>query len=431
MPHNYKARYYQDPLWDAVEDGFNRLVIVWHRRSGKDKTCLNIMAVKMLERVGNYFYVFPTYAQGKKALWNAIDKDGRKMMDHIPRELRRRTDNTQMFIELINGSTFQIIGSDNIDSIVGSNPVGLVFSEYSLQNPSAWDFTRPILAENGGWALFNFTPRGKNHAYRMYNYARKSIDWYAQVLKATETNSISEDVLRQEKEEIVAHYGDDALYRQEYLCDFNAPIMGSYYAALIERAEEEGRIAGIPYENEAPVHTAWDLGVGDSTAIWFYQTIGREIHLIDYYEASGEGLTHYIKVLKEKPYVYGTHYAPHDIKQREWSRDGKSRAEVARGLGIDFEVVPNMTIEDGIESVRNILGRCWFDETKCERGLDALRSYHKEYDEARQDFRKKPEHDWSSHGADAFRYLAVSYKKNTDVIDYDKLPTTYRPRRNL
>ena len=164
IPHLFQPREYQLPIFKAIDNGYKRIIQVWHRRAGKEKTDINIVAKKIFERVGAYYYIFPTYNQGKKILWNGADKEGTRFLDHFPEATRKRNVGNEMFIEFKNGSTFQVVGSDNIDSIVGTNPLGVVFSEYSLQDPQAWDYIRPILAENDGWAIFNFTPRGDNHA---------------------------------------------------------------------------------------------------------------------------------------------------------------------------------------------------------------------------------------------------------------------------
>lgn len=411
LPYNFEPRVYQVPLLEALDNGIKRAVVVWHRRSGKDKTLINLVAKKMYERVGAYYYFFPTYNQGRKILWDGRDKSGFKFMDHIPESIRARTDNTQMLIETKLGSIFQIIGTDKIDSIVGTNPIGCVFSEYSLQDPSAWDYMRPILAENGGWAVFNYTPRGENHGYELYQLAQNDPEhWFCQLLTVDDTHVIPQDVLDQERREIIQKDGNDALYQQEYMCSFTVPIAGAYYASHLMKAETEGRITTVPIETSLAVDTFWDLGIDDSTTIWFVQTAGQELRIIDYYENSGEGLAFYAKVLQEKGYVYGRHFAPHDIEVRELG-SGKSRLETARGLGISFKVAPKLSIEDGIEAGRNILSKCWFDRTKCHKGLNALKSYHKEWDEKNKVYRPHPEHDWSSHGADAFRTFAVSFKR--------------------
>lgn len=409
IPYNYTPREYQLPVLKAVDNGIKRFIWVWHRRAGKDKTAINLIAKKMFETVGAYYYVFPTYTQGQKIIWDGMDKDGFRFMDHLPKELRKRTDNTRMFIETLNGSTFQIIGSDNIDSIVGTNPVGVIFSEFSLQDPKVWDFIRPILAENGGWAGFNFTPRGKNHAYDLLQFAKDDPNWFTQVLTVDDTKAISQSVLDQEKKEIIAKNGDDAIFQQEYFCSFEASVQGSYYGQLLQEAKEHNRIKDVPYDKSVPVDTWWDLGVGDAMSIWFTQSIGNEIHIIDYLESEGEGVPYYVAQLQTKGYVYGDHYWPHDGEARELST-GVSRKETAQKLGLNpILIVPNLSVDDGIQAVRILLSRCWFDVVKCKRGLEALSNYHKEYDEKRKVYKTRPEHDWSSHGADAFRYLAVGH----------------------
>jgi hypothetical protein len=410
LPYNYTPRDYQLPLFRAMDSGFLRAVAIWHRRAGKDKSLVNLVAKKMQERVGAYYYFFPTYQQGKKILWNGMDRNGQKFIDHIPKALRKRTDNSEMLIELKNGSIFQVIGTDNINSIVGTNPVGCVFSEYSLQDPSAWYFIRPILAENGGWAVFNYTPRGDNHGHDLYKMAvRDPSIWFVQKLTVDDTQAINPTILQQEKKEMFEQTGSDALYMQEYYCSFEAPVQGSYYGIQMTQAEKDGRITNVPYEPSVPVDTIWDLGVGDSMAIWFVQGVGMEMRVIDYLEGTGEGLQYYAKKLQEKPYTYGRHFAPHDIEVRELT-NGKTRRETAKSLGIDFVVVPNVSLDDGIDAVRNILPKCWFDQTKCEKGISCLKNYHKEWDEKNKVFKDRPAHDWSSHGADAFRYFALGYR---------------------
>lgn len=417
IPYKYDPRYYQIPFFRAIDTGTLRCIIIWPRRHGKDKSCFNALVKKMLERVGVYYYVFPEYNQGRKALWDNIDKSGFKTIHHVPQELIKRKDNTQMLIELVNGSIVQVIGASEIDRIVGTNPVGIVLSEYSLMSPNVIGFLMPILAENGGFLWVNFTPRGNNHAKKLYDSAIKNPLWFVQRLNAKECGVFTAEQLEEIRQEYINIYGDDALFNQEFMVSFDSPVQGSYYGVHMQRAMDEGRIANIPYEENVLVNTYWDLGVGDSTAIWFEQTVGKEVRIIDYYENSGEGLAHYIKTLKEKPYVYGQHWAPHDIKVREFST-GKSRFEKAQKLGITFNIVPKLSLEDGIEAVRTILGKCWFDRTKTEKGVDGLWEYHKAFDEDRKVFRDKPEHNWASHPADGFRYLAIAHSENNDKEEF-------------
>lgn len=406
LPYNYKPRDYQLSLLKALDSGYKRAVWVAHRRAGKDKTGLNYTIKRMPERVGIYYYFLPTYNQGRKIIWDGIDKDGFKFLNHFPKELIEKKNEAEMKILMKGGSLFQIIGTDKIDAIMGTNPVGCVFSEFALQNPLAWEYVRPILRENGGWALFLYTPRGHNHGFDLYEMARDNDEWFCELLTVKDTGVISEEEIDKERAEGM----DEDLIQQEYYCSFEGMMMGAYYSKQLKQAREDNRIVNVPYKPQIQVDTWWDLGVGDATAIWFTQAVGREIRVIDYYENSGEGLLHYAKVLQEKPYVYRTHNAPFDIKQRELGT-GKSRLETAKTMGIDFRIVPQLPIEDGIEAARNIFNQCWFDKERCKRGIDALKNYHKEYDDDRKEFKNRPYHDWSSHGADGFRYFAIGFRQ--------------------
>lgn len=380
---------------------------------------MNIVAREIFNKIGAYYYIFPTYNQGKKILWNGTDKEGIKFLDHLPEETRSRTVGNEMFIEFKNKSSFQVIGSDNVDSIVGTNPLGVVFSEYSLTDPQAWDYIRPILAENGGWAIFNFTPRGENHAKELLDYALSDTNiWFVSNLTVDDTKAISRDVLKQERKEIVSKNGDDSVFQQEYYNSFTASLQGSYYGKIIEKMEEDGKFTNVPYEPNLPVDTWWDLGVNDSMSIGFFQKYGTGWRMIDYLEGSGEGLGYYIRIMSEKGYIYGKHYAPHDIAVKELGT-GRTRLETAKSLGITFETitkkdgkiisaVPNISIEDGIDIVRQRLQTIHFDKERCERVRKALKNYHKEYDERNKVYRNNPKHDWSSHVADMIRYWAVT-----------------------
>jgi len=419
IPYKFKPRDYQIPIFEAFDRGYKRIIQVWHRRAGKEKTDINIVAREIYKKVGAYYYIFPTYNQGKKILWNGADKDGIRFLDHLPEITRKRTVGNEMFIEFKNGSTFQVIGSDNIDSIVGTNPLGVVFSEYSLQDPVAWDYIRPILAENGGWALFNFTPRGENHAKELLDYALTDPkNWYVSILDVDATKTISPETLERERKEIIAKNGDDSIFRQEYYNSFSAALQGSYYGKIIEKLEKNNQITTVPYDESLPVMTWWDLGVNDSMSIGFFQLHGLQWRLIDYLEGSGEGLGYYIKELSDKGYIYSKHYAPHDIVVKEMGT-GKSRLETAKELGLKFETitlkdgkiksaVPMLSIEDGIQAVRVKLSSLWIDKDKCQRVVRALKNYHKDYDEVNKVYRNNPKHDWSSHCADMIRYWAIT-----------------------
>lgn len=437
LPYKYVPRNYQLEAWRYMQgprEG-KRAACVWHRRAGKDLFAINMIATKMVERVGLYWHMLPTYKQGRAIVWNGSTRDGRKFLDHFPPELITSTNGTEMRINFYNGSLYQVVGTDDINSLVGTNPIGVVFSEYSLHDPGAWEYIRPILAENGGWALFIYTARGKNHGFKLIEMAKKNPKWFSQVLKAgsgplatKRPNGlpvISDEIIQDERDAGMP----EEMIEQEFYCSFESPFVGAYYGPQLLAAEKAGRICNIPYEPKIPVDTYWDLGVNDTTVIWFVQSYGFERRIIDHYEASGEGLQHYVKVLRgeehkgehRKEYSYGRHVAPHDIEVRELGT-GKSRLEVAKQMGLKFHVCRRHEVEDGIEGVRNLLPTCYFDEVKCERGLNALRQYRKEWDEKNKRFKSNPLHDWTSNSADAFRIFAMGNKERSK-IDQSKRQT--------
>lgn len=402
LPYKFTPRTYQIPILRAFDQGYRRIIQIWHRRGGKDKLDVNIVARAMQQKVGIYYYFFPTYSQGKKVLWEGIGKDGMKYMDHFPEVLVAKRNETEMKITYKNGSIFQIVGTDDIDNVVGTNPTGTIFSEYSLQSPKAWEFIRPILRENGGWAIFNYTPRGKNHGYDLHEMAKDNPNWYISKLTVDDTGILTQEDIDEERRSGMS----EELIQQEYYCSFTASIQGAYYSSQYDRAERDNRFTRVPYDENALVHTVWDLGIADAMSIGFFQLIGKEVHMIDYYEKSGEGFPFFAKLLKEKEYNYGKHFAPHDIKQRELMT-GKTRLETAKELGIDFDEVPNIGVQNGIDQARNLFNRLWIDKDNCKEFLKLIPQYTKEYDEEKKIFKDKPLHDWTSHGADMFRYAAV------------------------
>lgn len=414
LPYKFQPRNYQLPILKAFDSGYKRIIQIWHRRGGKDKLDVNIIAREMQKKVGTYYYFFPTYSQGRKALWEGISKEevdkvtgevirpAMRVLDHFPEPLVLKRNDTEMKVYYKNGSIFQVIGTDDIDNVVGTNPIGCVFSEYSLQNPKAWDFIRPILTENGGWAIFNYTPRGKNHGYDLYELNKNNPSWYISKLTINDTDVLTLNDIDEERKSGMS----EELIQQEYYCSFTAAIQGAYYAREYTDAEENGRFSTVSYDPNAEVHTVWDLGIADATAIGFFQLVGKEVHMIDYYENNNEAFPHFVKVLKDKEYIYGKHFAPHDIRQRELMT-GKTRLETASELGIDFEEVPKLKIQDGIDQARTLFKRLWIDREKCKDFLKLIPQYTKEYDEDKKIFKDKPLHDWTSHGADMFRYAAV------------------------
>jgi hypothetical protein len=413
LPHNYHARAYQKEFWHKMKSGIRRAVLVWHRRAGKEKTCWNFLIKEACKRVGTYYYFFPHFSQGRKILWDGADKEGFRLLDHIPKEIIKGDPNsTEMKIRLQNESLIQIIGTNNIDSIVGTNPIGCVFTEYSLQDPVAWTLIRPILRENGGWAVFNFTPRGCNHAKELFDMASDNPEWYCQLLTVDDTEVLTTEDIQKERDEGMS----EDMIQQEYFCSFTLGVEGSYYAKYIQEAKDDGRIGVVPWDSQKRVYTAWDIGYGDSTAITFYQLCGQEIHIIDYYENHGEGLSHYAKVLFDKPYVYADHFAPHDIDAHQFCT-GLSAREVGADLGIRFTPLRTLriSIESGIEALRGLFPRFWINEKKCSKLIKCLENYRKEFDSKLNSYRMRPVHDWSSHGADSARYMAIAVKIHVDA----------------
>ncbi len=404
------------PFLRAMDNGLRRAICVWHRRAGKDLTFLNFMIKRMMQRVGQYYYYFPTMSQGRKILWDGINKGGFAFMGYFPRELIRKKNDQEMKMTLANGSIFTIIGTDRLE-VVGPNPVGCVFSEFSLQNSRGWDYVRPILSQNDGWAVFNFTPRGRNDAYRLYITNKNNSDWFCEILTVNETGeAVTQEAIDYERRSGMS----EDMIEQEYYCSFELGEEGSYYAKLISKARNDGRVTKVNYDDSCAVHTFWDIGVSDSTAIWFAQFVGQEIHIIDYYENHGYGLKHYVDLLESRrqseKYTYGKHFGPHDIEAKHFET-GLSTRETARRMGMNFEVVPAERIMAGIEQVRGLLRKCWFDEERCERkkyhrhsGIECLENYRRELHDKQKVYSDNPLHDWSSHAADAFRYMAMTYR---------------------
>lgn len=409
--NKFKPRPYQLALFDAVENkGYKRVMLVWHRRAGKDVAAFNLAIRAALKKPQVIYYIFPTYSQGRKVIFDTLTNDSQRMIDFIPKELIDSTNNQELKIRLINGSIIQVVGSDNYDSLMGTNPQLCIFSEYALQDPRAYMFIRPILTSNDGVAVFLSTPRGRNHLWDLYQVASNSSDWYCQRLTVSDTRVVS--LYSIEREKALGEMSDD-LIQQEYYCSFDLGVEGSYYAKYIDRIRIKGQIGMVPWENGFKVHSVWDLGVRDSTTIIMFQIIGQSIRIIDCYENSKVGLEHYVKVLEQKPYVWGKHIAPHDIRVKEFG-SGMTRLEKAKQLGINFTIAPDVGIEDGIEAVRAALSKIWIDEKACSPLIKALENYRQEYDHKRKVYASHPLHDWSSHFSDAMRYLCISLPKLSD-----------------
>jgi len=424
--NSFEPRPYQLPILKALDSGFKRVLAILPRRAGKDITALNYVIRRMYEEPGVYYYIFPTYSQAKKVIWDSITNDGKRILDYFPDELIVQKNAQEMKIRMKtrNGeeSLFQLIGSDNYDSLVGTNPKGCVFSEYALQDPMAYQFLRPILTANGGWALFISTPRGKNHLWSLTQIAENSPDWFYLKLTVEDTEHIPLEEIQKEKAEGLM---SEDMIQQEYFTSFTMGVEGAYYSKYVDQAKREQRIADVPWENGFKVHTAWDIGVRDSTTIIFFQTIGQTVRIIDCYENSKQGLEHYAQVINNKSYVYGVHLAPHDIAVREWGT-GMTRIEKAKELGIKFATASDVNIADGIEAARSLFSKVWIDDKKCQPLIKALENYRQEFDAKKKIYKPHPLHDWSSHFCDAFRYLAVSLPKTRDSLSKEELEKRYQ-----
>ena len=409
----YKPR----PLQREIHASLKRWnLLVCHRRFGKTVFAINELikqAVKNQQKMPRYAYVAPYYKQAKQIAWDYL-KDFTRPIPGI------KVNESELRVDFPWGARIQLFGADSPDSMRGLYLDAVVLDEYADMSPRIFsEVLRPALSDREGSAIFIGSAKGGTPFYDLWERVKDEPDWFVKVYKASETEVISNAELEDARKIM-----DEDEFAQEYECSWTASIKGAYYGKQLSEAQTEDRIGKVPYDPRLPVHTAWDLGVGDSTAIWFYQVLGQEIRIIDFHEDSGEGLPYYAKILDQKDYKYGEHWAPHDIQVRELG-SGKSRIETAKMLGIEFRIVPNLSIDDGINAVRNTIPRCWFDAKKCELGLQALRNYRKEYDDRRQEYKPRPLHDWSSHAADAFRYLSVSLR------DKQKTKNIKQPRLQL
>ena len=395
----YKPRPYQLELHNNLKR-FN--VIVAHRRFGKTVFAVNQLIRDVLTCPlpnARGAYVAPLYSQAKRVAWDYM----KEFTAPIPGV---KYNISELSVDFPNGSRIYLIGADNPDSLRGIFLDSVVMDEVSQMNPKAWrEVIRPSLADRKGKAIFIGTPSGRNAFYDFYQKAGELEDWYRALLTVEDTNALDEKELEAAKAEMGIHE-----YQQEFLCSWTASIKGAYYGNEMSDARLDGRITKVPWEPNLEVHTCWDLGFSDATAIWFCQTTAGEIRIIDHKEFTETSLIEIIKQLRELPYTYGQHFAPHDLEVRELS-SGKSRRSIAEELGFYFQVLPKMAVADGIELGRLLIRRVWFDEENCREGLDCLDNYRRIWDDKRQVFLKQPLHDWSSHSADAWRYLGQAYEQ--------------------
>jgi hypothetical protein len=445
---SWKPRPHQDRLWQYLMRGGKRAVAVWHRRAGKDEIAMHATAVAMLERPGNYWHMLPEFASGRRAIWEAVNPHtGRRRIDEaFPQEMLSGRREHDMHLTAVNGSTWQVVGSDSVTSGggIGSSTAGIVFSEWALANPSAWGYYRPILEENNGWACWISTPRGRNHLLALFQHAQRTSGWFSEILTIDDTRALTSTQVAEALAEYSSLYGADAgqaMFEQEMLCSFNAALLGTFYGREMGDVRKEGRILDVEAMPDAYVHTAWDLGVGDDTSIWWFQAQGAQLVLLDHYAASGHGLEHYVEQIEARERDYGwrrgTAYVPHDAKVKEWG-SGRTRVETMSALGLKPTLVPLASLDDGINAVRRTLPLCVFHPRCEEGGIAALEQYRREWDDDRKCFKPTPLHDWSSNPADAFRYLAQGWRpaprkqiKAPIVRGWQIPPPTERPRRGL
>jgi hypothetical protein len=391
----YKPREQQLAIHELM-DSKRFGVVVAHRRMGKTVSAINHLIKDALlnqKEAPRYAYIAPTYGQAKRVAWDYLVK--------YAEPLGGTSNISELRVDFW-GRRIQLFGSDNPETLRGQYFDGVILDEIGDQNPKIWtDIVRPALADRKGWCLFIGTPKGHNHFKELRDRAKTEEGWGLLEFKASETGVVDDVELKAAKNEM----GEDK-YRQEFECSFDAAVEGSYYGQILNELEEKKHMQEIPREELSRTFTAWDLGMGDSTSIWVAQLVGTEVRLIDYYENHGVGLDHYVKWIKDNDYLKAEHILPHDVRVRELGT-GKSRMEMLEESGLEVKIAPRMGLDDGIQAVRRLLPRCWFNVPQVQIGLNCLRNYRRDYDEKRKIFYERPLHDWSSHGSDSFRYLAL------------------------
>jgi hypothetical protein len=431
LPNDWTPRWYQTPVMRYFDEGGRFAVENIHRRAGKDLTALNQTCKMMHRRKGAYWHIFPTAEQGRKAIWEGFTKDGKRIMEQVfPRAIRKSPRDflpkAEMVVELKCGSIWRLQGSDKME-VVGAGPVGVVFSEFALAKPSTWNLIRPMLRENGGWAWFISTPRGNNHFKELYDSALKAnaeskgAKWFVRTLTLLDTKAYDpEETFRQERDSGMP----ESLIQQEYMCDWTAANVGSFYGSLLQALGLRGGLAEFEHGSDE-VFTSWDLGHDDSTAIWFWRLNARRdgVDFIDHYESNGKPMSHYFDVLEERTrtqgYRYKKHWLPHDARAKTLQTGASILEQCMTRWGSSMvAIAPQLSVQDGIQAGRWLLQqetrfhpRCSAEATPEDiDGVDALRSYHRAWDEDRKTFSSAPVHDWASHTADAFRYAACVVK---------------------
>ena len=395
---DYEPRSQQQHLHDSL-DKHRFAVLNCHRRFGKTVCILNHLIRAALNHPlpnPRFAYIAPTYKQAKNVAWDYLKQFAGKISN-------TKFNETELRCDLPNGARITLLSSENPDSLRGIFLDGVCIDEAAQINPKLWnEIIRPALSDRKGFAYFIGTPNGMNNFfYDIYQFALKDPEWLTYTAPVSVTKIIDEKELQAAKEQM-----GDSKYKQEFECDWIANIEGSIYGPIIADLEKQNRLTKVEYDPALLVNTAWDLGHADNTSIIFYQMYGNQVRIIDFYENNREGLPHYVGIIQKKEYLYDKHYAPHDIEVTEFS-SGKTRREVAYQLGINFKILPKLPIEDGIHAAKMLLPRCYIN-IDCKLLIDALRHYHRRYNEKMKVFHDKPVHDWSSHACDAFRYLATA-----------------------
>ena len=413
---------HQRALFDALENkGYKRLISVMHRRAGKDVAAFNLTIRAALREVGSYAYMLPTFSQGRRVIWQAVLNNGSRMLDFIPPELIARKSEQDMRIELVNGSQIFIAGSDSYDRLVGINIKGLVLSEAALADERAWKYFSPILNANGGWCIMISTPRGHNAFHETFEIGLKHPDvWFTEVKTIKDTDIVSEEMVEAEiqRGEISREHAE-----QEYFCSFSSGVESTYYGKYIDNMRLEGRIGQYSYDNSQPVHTAWDWGHRDQTCCIFFQIIQNTVRIVDCYIQTGEGLEHYAKMLQSKPYTYGQHIGPHDMRVHELTTN-QTRWAKMHALGFTFKICPSVPVIDGIEACRTVLPRTYINQKQghCEDLIKAFENYRPERVQVNGASISKPLHDRHSDVADAWRMACLMIPHiRTDSISPEKL----------
>ncbi len=432
LPHRFNPREHQaDQLKAIFVDKKKHILSVVHRRAGKTKGAVNNQITYAGQHIGLHFYLMPQSNQVRKVIWKGRGSDGVRFIDHIPPQLiKGKPNNVDMSIELINGSIIQFVGSNNYDALVGTNPLSISYDEYSLQNPMAREFLSPILLENDGVEFVYMTPRGHNHGWELYNVALNNPEWFVQRLTIEDTkreNGSPIITLAKIEQERLAGKSEEII-QQEYYCSFDIGNLGAYYTKEIAQAEYEKRIYDLTINLNNPVHTAWDIGVRDSTAITLFQQNGAYIDYVGYIEGNNKGLQDYWKELQElkdrlRFSKWGYHFAPHDIRNREWANSARSRLSIAADMGLHFLVVPDLSIQDRIDAGRAFMKDCRFHKTNCKQLLRCLREAMREYDELNKIFKDKPLHNWALHGFDAYTYGAAAWRHQFSRPDLNSVRT--------